>query len=192
MDVMNELRRGDALLVVDLQRDFCEGGALAVPHGDTIVPVVQKLANRASQRDIPVYASKDWHPPDHVSFKARGGPWPPHCVQETAGAELHPDFEPPEGCTPVVKGNRLDKDQNSAFEETGLAADMRRRGVGRIWVAGLAQEVCVRASALDALREGFEVYVIRDATQPIDERRGRKAFEEIKAAGGFIAGAGTS
>lgn len=189
MNAKNELQPGDALLVVDLQRDFCEGGALAVPHGDALVPTVQKLADRAAERGIPVYASKDWHPPDHVSFEAQGGPWPPHCVQGTPGAELHPDFEPPEGWIPVVKGNRLDHDQNSAFDETGLASDMRRRGIRRVWVTGLAQEVCVRASALDALREGFEVRVVRDATQPIDEREGRRAFEEIEAAGGLIVGA---
>jgi nicotinamidase/pyrazinamidase len=190
MDAMNELRPGDALVIVDLQRDFCEGGALAVPHAHTIVPVVQKLANRAAERDVPIYASKDWHPPDHVSFRARGGPWPPHCVQGTKGAELHPDFKPPEGWIPVVKGNRLDKDQNSAFDETGLATDIRRRGIGRIWITGLAQEVCVVASALDALGEGLQVCVVEDATQAIDEEKGRRAFEEIRASGGVILRAG--
>lgn len=189
MNAMNELRSGDALLVVDLQRDFCEGGALAVPNGDTIVPIVQKLANRAAERNVPIYVSKDWHPPDHVSFTARGGPWPPHCVQGTKGAELHPDFEPPDGWIPVIKGNRLDKDQSSAFDETGLATDMRRRRIERIWIVGLAQEVCVRASALDALDEGFEVYVVEHATQPIDEEKGRCALEEIRARGGVIVGA---
>lgn len=186
MGAMSELRSGDALLVVDLQRDFCEGGALEVPGGDAIVPVVQKLANRAAEREIPVYASRDWHPPEHVSFETQGGPWPPHCVQDTQGAELHPDFDPPDGCIPVVKGNRLDQDQNSAFDETGLAVDLERRGVRRIWIAGLAQEVCVRASALDALHEGFEVRVVRDATQPLDEEDGRRAFQEIREAGGLV------
>ncbi|MGD8318030.1 MAG: isochorismatase family protein [Myxococcales bacterium] len=190
MGALSELQPGDALLVVDLQRDFCEGGALPVPHGDAIVPVVQKLVDRAAERDIPVYASRDWHPPEHVSFEAQGGPWPPHCVQGTEGAELHADFEPPEGCIPVVKGNRLDKDQNSAFDETGVAVDLRRRGVRRVWVTGLAQEVCVRASALDALREGFEVHVVEDATRAIDDEKGRRAFDEIRASGGVVAEAG--
>jgi nicotinamidase/pyrazinamidase len=90
----------------------------------------------------------------------------------------------------VVKGNRLDKDQNSAFDETGVAVDLRRRGVRRVWVTGLAQEVCVRASALDALREGFEVHVVEDATRAIDDEKGRRAFDEIRASGGVVAEAG--
>lgn len=189
MNAMNDMQRGDALLVVDLQRDFCEGGALAVPNGDSVVPIIQDLTNRAADQQIPIYASRDWHPPDHVSFEARGGPWPPHCVQGTKGAELHPGFAPPTGHIPVVKGTRLDRDQYSAFDETGLAADMRERGVRRIWITGLAQDVCVRATALDALREGFEVRLIQEATRPVDEDEGRKALEEIEAAGGIIAGA---
>jgi nicotinamidase/pyrazinamidase len=187
-DQTNEVRRGDALLIVDLQRDFCEGGALAVPDGDAVVPIIEDWVKRAVAQGIPIYASRDWHPPQHVSFEQQGGPWPPHCVQETEGAAFHPGFEPPGDFVPVIKGTRLDRDQYSAFDDTGLAADMRRSHVERVWVAGLAQDVCVRASTLDALKEGFEVLLLKDATRPVDEGKGARALEEMKAGGASIVG----
>lgn len=187
-DQTNEVRRGDALLIVDLQRDFCEGGALAVPDGDAVVPIIQDWVKQAVAQGVPIYASRDWHPPQHVSFEQQGGPWPPHCVQESEGAAFHPSFEPPGDIVPVIKGTRLDRDQYSAFDATGLAADMRRSHVERIWIAGLAQDVCVRASTLDALKEGFEVLLLKDATRPVDEGQGTLALEEMKAGGASIVG----
>lgn len=183
MSTAGDIRPGDAFLIVDLQRDFCEGGALAVPDADSVVPPIRAWTERAVARRVPVYASKDWHPPHHVSFQSRGGPWPAHCVQQTEGAKFHRDFVPPEGLIPVIKGTRLDKDQYSAFDETGLATEMRRCGVERIWVAGLAQDVCVRASVLDALAEGFDVLLLREGTRPVDAQRGKEALEEMTSAG---------
>lgn len=183
---MTELRRGDALLVVDLQRDFCEGGTLAVPGAEAVVPLAQAWSKRAAALGVPVYASKDWHPPEHVSFVSRGGPWPPHCVQDTEGAAFHPGFEPPASFVPVIKGTRLDRDQYSAFDETGLASEMRRHEIKRVWVAGLAQDVCVRETVLDALREGFEVGLLKCATRPVDPRKGREALEQMRSAGASI------
>ncbi len=177
------LREGDALLVVDVQNDFCPGGALAVPDGDQVVPVLNAWVAEAERKGVPIYVSRDWHPAGHVSFKERGGPWPVHCVQDTDGAEFHPDLRVPADAIKVTKGTRFDQDQYSTFDQTGLGEELRRRGIGRLWIGGLAQDVCVRASALDAAKAGFEVHVIEDATRAISEESGAEAAEEMREAG---------
>jgi len=181
-----DLAPGDALLVVDMQKDFCPGGALAVPGGDAVVPVLNKWIDFARAAKRPVYFSRDWHPTGHLSFEPQGGPWPPHCIQDTEGAAFHPKLHVPEDAVKVSKGVRLDKDQYSAFDETGLGAAMREAGVRRVWVGGLARDVCVRASVLDALREGFEVCVLSEAARPITPEGGEKADAEMKEAGARI------
>jgi len=181
-------RTSDALVVVDVQNDFCRGGALAVEGGDEVVPVLNRAIRQAERQGAHIVASRDWHPPQHVSFQQRGGPWPVHCVQNTPGAEFHPDLQlPPE--TPVVdKGVSPDRDNYSAFDDTGLAVDLKRQGVNRIWVGGLAQDVCVRATVLDGLEAGFQVHLIEPATRPVDANPGdgRRALEEMQAAGAVI------
>jgi nicotinamidase/pyrazinamidase len=177
---------GDALVVVDVQRDFCAGGALAVPGGDEIVPVLNRWIGEAGAAGAPVFQSRDWHPRGHPSFEESGGPWPTHCVQDTRGAELHPELAQPAEARRVTKGVRFDKDQNSVFDDTGLAVELRRLGVRRLFVGGLAQDVCVRASVLDALREGFGVCLIEDATRPVDAAAGERAIEAMHAAGARI------
>ncbi|NIR59870.1 MAG: nicotinamidase [Gammaproteobacteria bacterium] len=177
------LREGDALLVVDVQNDFCPGGALAVPDGDQVVPVLNAWVAEAERKGVPIYVSRDWHPAGHVSFKEQGGPWPVHCVQDTDGAEFHPDLRVPADAIKVTKGTRFDQDQYSTFDQTGLGEELRRRGIGRLWIGGLAQDVCVRASALDAAKAGFEVHVIEDATRAISEESGAEAAEEMREAG---------
>jgi nicotinamidase/pyrazinamidase len=177
------LERGDAVLVVDVQNDFCPGGALAVEEGDRVVPVLNRWLRAAGERSVPVYASLDWHPRGHPSFRERGGPWPAHCVQGTSGAAFHRDLELPPDTVTVAKGTRLDRDQLSAFDETGLSERLRRDGVRRLWVGGLARDVCVRASVLDALDAGFEVRVLVDATRAVDPAEGRKALEEMRERG---------
>ncbi len=132
---------------------------------------------------VPVYASRDWHPPGHVSFAAQGGPWPEHCVQDTPGASFHPALGLPADAVRIVKGARLDRDQYSAFDDTGLAQHMRARGVRRVWVGGLAADVCVHATALDARRAGFEVHLIMQATRAVSAEGGHKAMAELDAAG---------
>jgi nicotinamidase/pyrazinamidase len=181
-----DLRAGDGLLVVDLQRDFCPGGALAVAGGHEVVPVVNRWIAAARKKSIPIYASRDWHPVGHMSFKERGGPWPPHCLQDTDGAAFHPGLDLPHGVVKVTKGVRFDKDQNSAFDETGLAEELERHGVKRLFVAGLAEDVCVCASVLDALEAGFETIVIRRATRPVSPEGGRDAVSRMKKAGAEI------
>lgn len=177
---------GDALLIVDPQVDFCPGGALAVPRGDAIFPAV----NRAQEKFPIVVASRDWHPPDHVSFQARGGKWPPHCVQATAGAEFHHELQAAAIQRVFDKGADPDREAYSAFDGTGLADWLRRRGVRRLFVAGLATDYCVLASTLDAARAGFETVVLGDAigAVDVDPGDGDRAIERMREAGATVAG----
>jgi nicotinamidase/pyrazinamidase len=182
-----QMTKGDALIVVDVQRDFCSGGALAIPGGDEVVPVLNAWIAEARRRGAPVFFSRDWHPKDHVSFRTVGGPWPPHCVQDTEGARFHPGLVVPDSARVITKGVRFDKDQNSAFDDTGLAVELRRLGVKRLWVGGLAEDVCVRATVLDGLKEGFEVHLIRAATRPVDTDDGAQARDEMRQQGARFA-----
>jgi nicotinamidase/pyrazinamidase len=179
----NPLRAGDALIVVDVQRDFCPGGSLAIEHGDAVVPVLNAWIGKAGEANVPVVASADWHPADHLSFKPQGGPWPVHCVQGTEGATFHPDLRLPADAKIVRKGDRTDRDQYSAFDATGLAEELRRRGVKRVWIGGLAEDVCVRATALDAAKAGFDTKVIAAATKPVTEAGGEAARADMRVAG---------
>src|SRR5207249_2158513 len=164
------LKSGDALLIVDVQNDFCPGGALAVRDGDAVVPVLNRWVAEAETSGVPVFASRDWHPANHVSFKERGGPWPPHCVEGTRGAAFHPDLRLPRNVQIISKAMDPDADSYSAFGGTDLAGRLRRAQVKTVWIGGLAQDYCVRATALDAIREGFEVHVITDATRAVNVR----------------------
>lgn len=177
------LQPGDALLLVDVQIDFCPEGALPIERGDEVVPVLNRWVAAAVDAGVPVFASRDWHPAQHVSFTQSGGEWPVHCVQDTAGARFHPALVLPDSVTVVTKGTRLDRDQYSAFDDTHLADELRHRGVRRVWVGGLAQDVCVRATVLDALRDGFETIVITDATRPVTAAGGERALEDMRQAG---------
>lgn len=173
----------DALIVVDVQNDFCPGGALAVADGDAVVPVLNRAIESAQQAGVPVVASRDWHPERHCSFQPQGGPWPPHCIQETEGAEFQPDLVLPDEAHLVSKGTFEAEDQYSALDGTGLGDWLRHQGVRRLWVGGLAQDVCVRATVLDALKEGFAVKLMREATRPVDAEGGRRALDEMLEAG---------
>jgi|SRR5215471_3004976 len=174
----------DALLIVDPQVDFCPGGALAVPGGDTIFPAV----NRASLLLPLTIASRDWHPVDHVSYAAQGGPWPVHCQAETPGAEFHPALETGRIERVFSKGTDPAQEAYSAFDGTGLADWLRERRVRRLYVAGLATDYCVRASVLDALREGFDVVVLEDGIGAVDVQAGdgERALAEMRAAGAGV------
>lgn len=182
----SQLQTGDALLIVDVQNDFCPGGSLAVEEGDTVVGVLNRWIDAARQQNVPIYASRDWHPAGHVSFTERGGPWPTHCVQETDGAAFHPDLNLPDAATIISKGDDKDRDAYSAFDGTDLAEQLRQRNIRRLWVGGLAQDVCVKATVLDGEHEGFDVHVITDATRPVNPRSGRKALQEMARAGATL------
>jgi len=180
------IRSGDGLLVVDVQNDFCPGGALPIENGDKIIPVLNYWLAVARDRRIPVYISRDWHPAGHVSFEKEGGKWPPHCLQDSLGAEFHPKLTLVGDEVVVTKGVRFDQDQNSVFDQTGLAHRLRNDGVGRLLVGGLAQDVCVLASVLDARNEGFDVTVIGGATRPVSAEGGAEAMKKMKEAGAEI------
>jgi nicotinamidase/pyrazinamidase len=184
------LQKGDALIVVDVQNDFCPGGKLPIEHGDEVIPILNDWIAAAAEKGVPVFASRDWHPIAHVSFKDQGGLWPPHCIQDTEGAAFHPDLRLPENAIIVTKGVRFDQDQNSAFDQTGLAAYMKNRGIERVWIGGLAEDVCVAATALDARAAGFKVCVLEDATRPVTEEQGREALKKMADAGAEIARTG--
>jgi nicotinamidase/pyrazinamidase len=176
----------EALLVIDFQNDFCPGGALAVPHGDEIAPRVNELID--SGRFDLVVATRDWHPPNHNSFEAQGGPWPPHCVQGTDGAELHPSLDRSKIDVVVDAGYRPELEGYSGFEATDLEQELREHGIERVTVVGLATDYCVRATALDALRDGFDVTVDPEGVRGIDVQRGdsQRALDELREAGASV------
>ena len=180
-------RKGDALLIVDVQNDFCPGGSLPIDEGDTVVPILNELIAAAENAGAPVFASRDWHPSNHPSFTPEGGAWPPHCLQDTEGAKFHPDLLLPANVMLVTKGTRFDKDQHSDFDETGLTGVLKRREIRRIWIGGLALDVCVRATALDARKAGFQVHLIKAATRPVTPEGGADALTELTRAGVSIA-----
>ena len=172
-----------ALIVVDVQIDFCPGGALPIKGGNEVVPVLNRWITAAAEAGLPICASRDWHPRQHLSFTESGGEWPVHCVQDSAGARFHPSLKLPADVLVVTKGVRFDRDQYSAFDQTGLATELRKQGITRVWVGGLAQDVCVRATVLDAVREGFETTVIADAICPVTRAGGDRATEDMRQAG---------
>jgi nicotinamidase/pyrazinamidase len=180
--------KNDALLIVDLQLDFCPGGALAVGGGDEVIPVINDWIHAAQKEETTIVASRDWHPPQHVSFQERGGPWPPHCIQQTRGARFHPDLELPSSARIISKGTDVDEDQYSAFDRTGLADELSKKGIERVWVGGLAQDVCVLQTVLDGVAAGFEMHLIKDATRPVNVNPGdgRKALREMEDAGAIL------
>jgi len=173
----------DLLLVIDIQKDFCPGGALPITGGDEVVPVLNDWIKAARDAGVPIYLSRDWHPKHHLSFDESGGPWPPHCIQDTDGARFHPDLEVLHDAVVVTKGTRFDQDQNSAFDQTGLADWLQKLKIKRIYVGGLAQDVCVLATVLDGLEAGFEVALIKEATRPVTPDGGREALEKMRLAG---------
>lgn len=175
-----EIGAGDALIVVDVQRDFLPGGALAVAQGERIFAPINALAPRFAR----VYATRDWHPPDHSSFAAQGGPWPVHCVAGTPGAAFDERFDRAHVDVVVDKGVDRTTDGYSGFTATTLAADLRAHGLRRVFVCGLATDYCVKATALDARREGFDAVVVQDAAAAVEVRPGdeARALEELRAA----------
>ena len=179
------------LLLVDVQNDFCPGGALPVPAGDRVIPPLNAAIRRFVAAGRPVYASRDWHPPDTSHFQAGGGTWPVHCVAETPGAGFHPQLELPASAVILSKGQSRSDDGYSAFE--GATADGRRfeddlreRGITHLYVGGLATDYCVRASVLDARRAGLTVTVIADGIAGIAEETTRQALDEMRRAGAAI------
>ena len=184
-----KLTPSDALLLVDVQNDFCPGGALAVTDGDAVVPVLNEWIAAAVQGGALVIASRDWHPADHLSFAEQGGPWPPHCVQETPGAAFHADLELPDDAAVVSKADRPDHEAYSAFDSGELGEKLQAAGIRRLWVGGLATDYCVKASVLDAVEmPGLDVHVITDAIRAVDVAPGdgEAALKAMRGAGAIL------
>ena len=176
---------GDALILVDVQNDFLPGGSLAVPQGDAVVPVLNRYLATFTARALPIYATRDWHPANHCSFKARGGPWPPHCVAETRGAQFAANLKLPPGAAIISKATTPDKDAYSGFEGTDLDARLRAQTIKRLFVGGLATDYCVLNTVRDARRLGYEVRLLTDAIRAVNVKPddGRRAEEEMQRLG---------
>lgn len=181
-----ELKQTDALVIVDMQKDFCPGGALPVGPCQPVVQTLNEWIAAADKSGCLIVFSRDWHPPNHVSFEAQGGPWPEHCVRETEGAQFHADLKMPPQSVVVNKGESPETDQYSPFQTGELTELLKAHAVSRLWVGGVALDVCVRATVLDALANNYEVHLIVDATAAVNEEDGRKAVEEMQSAGAIL------
>jgi nicotinamidase/pyrazinamidase len=175
-----------ALLIIDFQNDFVPGGALPVPDGDEIAQRVAELVE-SGDFDL-IVATRDWHPPDHHSFRDQGGPWPPHCVVDTPGAELYPGFDHSKVDHMVNVGAQPDHEGYSGFEHSDLEEVLRTGEIEEVTVVGLATDYCVRASSLDAVRLGFDVTVDRAGVRGIDVEEGdsERALDEMRTAGATV------
>jgi len=160
-----------ALIVVDIQRDFCPGGALPVTDGDRIIPAVNQLVRAFENAGLPIFFTRDWHPRNHISFKDNGGPWPPHCVRNTSGASFHPSLAIPTDAGVIDKGTLQGEDAYSGFQGTDLARKLHRLHVKQIYVGGLATDYCVKNTVLDGAAQGFETCVITDCVRGVNLER---------------------
>ena len=185
---MKEKRK--ALVVVDVQNDFCPGGSLAVANGDEVVAPLNKLMKEFLDRGEPVFKTRDWHPAQAKHFAANGGMWPIHCVQNTSGAEFHKDLSDDPRITIISKGVNESSDGYSGFDGTNLAQLLREQDVKEVWVGGLATDYCVKHTVVDGLRAGFEVKALADAMRPVNLKPsdGKQAVEEMREAGAEIVG----
>ncbi len=175
----------DGLLIVDVQNDFLPGGSLAVPDGDRIIPILNDYIALFRNRRLPVIATRDWHPPDHCSFQAQGGPWPVHCVRSTQGADFPATLALPPETIIISKGCRQDRDAYSGFQDTDLHERLQQLDVRRLFIGGLATDYCVRATVLDALQLDYAVCLLEDAIRAVDVNPGdgERALATMTAAG---------
>jgi nicotinamidase/pyrazinamidase len=182
------MKKTKALLIVDVQNDFCPGGKLAVSEGDKVVPVLNKYIAFFSKNNLPVFASRDWHPRKTGHFRQYGGKWPQHCVQETEGAQFHPGLRLTKDTMIISKGMDPEKDSYSAFLGEGpdgksFANILKGMAIGELFIGGLATDYCVRHSVLDALESGFKVNLLTDAVKGVDKDDSKRAIEEMTGAG---------
>ncbi|MFN3870926.1 MAG: nicotinamidase [Aquificaceae bacterium] len=176
----------DVLVIVDMQRDFMPGGALPVPEGDLIIPLLNQYIELFFKRGLSLFFTRDWHPADHISFKDQGGLWPPHCVQNTEGAMFHKDlFIPHDNRFIISKGTSRDFDAYSGFQGTLLDSLLRERGIKRIFVGGVATDYCVKNTVLGGINLGYQVFLLADGIKGVDVNPGdsQRAIEDMLQAG---------
>lgn len=180
----------DALIIIDVQNDFCSGGSLAVTGGDEVVPVLNQYIEQFTRAKLSIFATRDWHPENSRHFKIHGGLWPPHCIQGTKGAEFRADLALPDDVVIVSAGMAPDEEGYSGFDGkdgngAGLADLLRARGVERVFVGGLATDYCVKETVLDALRHGFKAVLLEDAVRGVNLRPddSERAIAEMVSAG---------
>ena len=185
---MHMIDQKKALIVIDVQNDFCPGGSLAVANGDEVVAPLNELMKEFLDRGEPVFKTRDWHPATAKHFAAYGGIWPVHCVRNTPGAEFHPGLFDDPRITIISKGIDESADGYSGFDGTNLAQILRDQEVKEVWVGGLATDYCVKHTVLDALQQGFEVKALADAMRAVDlnPTDGEQAIEEMRNAGAEI------
>jgi nicotinamidase-related amidase len=169
---MYKLDRTDALIVVDVQNCFCPGGALPVKEGDKIIPLINKYIQKFQKAGAKIYATRDWHPPDHKSFKEYGGIWPPHCLKGSKGAEFRSDLKLPEETTVISTGDKPYVEGYSGFDHTNLERKLKGDGVDRVFVGGLATDYCVKYTVLDAVEKSFETILLIDAIKGVNRKPG--------------------
>jgi nicotinamidase/pyrazinamidase len=177
---------GDALLLIDVQNDFLPGGSLAVPAGDEVIPALNRYIKAFKRASLPIYATRDWHPPDHCSFRAQGGIWPPHCIAGSPGAAFSPKLDLPLDTAVIAKiGARRDADAYSGFAGTELEQRLRMDGINRLFVGGLATDYCVLNTVKDALAYGFDVLLLLDGIRAVNlqPEDGQRAIEEMASLG---------
>lgn len=183
------LQAGDALLIVDVQRDFLPGGSLAVPDGDAVVAPLNAWISRFDAEGLPIFATFDWHPADHCSFREQGGPWPAHCIAGTPGAGFADGLALPPGAFRLPKATGRDVDAYSGFSGTELHLQLQWAMVRRLFIGGLATDYCVLRSVLDARRLGYGVVLLCDAMRAVDLQPGdgERAIADMLAAGAVTA-----
>ena len=179
-----------ALLIVDVQNDFCPGGALGVPEGDKIVSVINKYIRTFTKKKLPIFATADWHPVRTKHFKDFGGVWPVHCIQNSRGAAFHPDLKLPKDAILLYKGMDPEEDCYSSFSAQDLSGQplsklLKRMAIKEIYISGLATDYCVKFTAIDALKHGFKVKILMDAIKGVDLKPNdsREAIKKITKMG---------
>lgn len=180
------MQKKDALLIIAVQNDFRPNGALAVSECEAAIPILNNLIRLALDAKIPIFASRDWHPRDHISFRQQGGAWPPHCIQDTWGAEFHPDLELPYDTVVITKGEHSDQNQISVFDNTGLEHELRKKGIRRLVIGGFNGNMGTFISSMDALKHGFTVLLYKQAIRPIAHHSAQEVLAHLKLAGATV------
>ncbi|PUA33173.1 MAG: nicotinamidase [Zestosphaera tikiterensis] len=179
--------KNSALIIVDVQVDFCEGGSLPVEGCTSIIPKINDYVKLFTEAQATIVASRDWHPENHISFTTRGGPWPPHCVKGSKGAEFHPNLKLPKEAIIISKATEPDQEAYSAFENTNLHYVLTLKKVKRVFICGIATDYCVKATALDALKLGYETIVLTDAIAGVNKQTSEEALKQLLKEGAILA-----